>query len=106
MEKNTVKLHHPTGHPFWQRNKFKVEFDNKFIDCWQYSKHRQGEYEITVDDKGIYVQYFWCSSGGGKRPDGKKHLLIDSKLYNKIEYIGKPLVMSKELIQDIEEQRW
>lgn len=103
-----LKLHYPTGHPYWQRNKFKIEIDNgEFIDCWKHSKY-QGqygeEYEIFVTDKGIEVQYFMCSSGGGKRAYSEKFTLINSDKFNEIEYVGVPLEISPTLAADISEQ--
>jgi len=102
-----IKLHHPGGysHPYWQRNKFKIELDSgEFADPWIYSKYQGDygeEYEITVQPDGIYVQYFNCSSGGGKRAITDKKLLIKSSEYTEIEYVGTPLEMSDELKSDI-----
>jgi len=103
-----IKLHYPTDHPYWQRNKFKIEIKKgKFINCWKYSKYngKNGEeYEISVDEEGIWVQYFTCSSGGGKSAYGNRHLLVSSAHYKKVKFVGDPLDISDDLKSDILEQ--
>lgn len=103
-----IKLHHPNGHPYWQRNKFKIELESgAFINCNEHSKYQGDygeEYEISVESDGIYVQYFTCSSGLGKSACGEKHKLLGTTDYEKIEYVGVPLVMSPGLLASISER--
>lgn len=100
-----IKLHHPQGHPYWQRNKFVIENeDGKFFDVWKNSKFGgcgSEEYEVTVSEEGVYIQYFHCSSGSGKVAYGERFLAIKSEDYDEIEYVGVPLVMSKELKNEV-----
>lgn len=108
-EKRILKLHHPTGHPYWQRNKFSVELPNgDFPDIFKFGKYK-GEYgeevEVYSEPNGIYVQYFMCSSGGGKTPYGEKHQLVSKALYDKVEYVGTKLKISKTLKKDLLENQ-
>ena len=108
-QERTLTLHHPKGHPYWQRNKFNVQMPHgEFIDLFRDSEYN-GEYgeevEINVKDDGIYAQYFMCSSGGGKRPYGDLKKLVCSSQYDKIVYKGKPLIMPKALINELKENQ-
>lgn len=102
-----LKLFHPKGHAYWNRNEFKVLKDTgEFVYPWKFSKYhgQNGEaFEIKVKAEGIFVQYYLCSSGLGKHPYGEEHLLVDSSEYDEIEYIGQPLEMCDTLKKDIED---
>lgn len=92
-----IKLHHPTGHPYWQRNKYKIEMpDGSFFDVSDYYEDWQ-EYEISVTKFGITIQPYSCSSGGGKQKIGNEELIIGNMEYDKIEYVGEPLIISDEI---------
>ena len=97
-----VRLHHPKGHPYWQKNKYLVEVDNNFINPYKFwSKFgKPSEYEIFVENEGIFVQYFACGSGFGKEAISDKYLLVKCNL-NNIEYIGDKLEMSNELQNEL-----
>ncbi len=102
-----LKLHHPTGHPYWQKNKFKVELpDRTFSDIFKFSKYNGEngeEVEVYSLEAGIFVKYFMCSSGSGKCAYGIYHLLVDRNEYDKVEYAGEPLTISQNLINEIAE---
>ncbi len=96
-----LKLHHPTGHPYWQRNKFKIEMPNgEFFDVSKFHEDYQ-EYEISVTKFGLTIQRFHCSSGGGKQKVGNAELIVGNLEYDKIEYIGEPLEMSENLKREV-----
>lgn len=100
-----VRLHYPKGHAYWQKNEFKVEVNGVFIDVHKFYK-KPSEffplpgYEITIEHDGIYVQYCACGSGYGKKPISDKFLLVKCSRKD-VKYVGKPLVISKELQNDI-----
>lgn len=58
-------------------------------------------YKITVEKEGIIYQRYACGSGYGKVPSGEKKLLIRVSDYDNIEYVGKPLEISRELASDV-----
>jgi len=93
-------LHHPTGHPLWQKNQFKVQINETEIDPLIFLNSNKNvtaysKYEITIGEHGIYVQYFHCSSGSGITPISDKFLLLHKATYSKIEYVGIPLLPPK-----------
>jgi hypothetical protein len=95
---NTIKLHHPTGHPYWQQNQFQIQINENFIDPYIFlhdsKKQACSKYEIFIGEHGIYVQYFHCSSGTGIKPISEVFLLVLKETYLKIEYVGTPLIPS------------
>ena len=101
-----LKLHHPTGHPYWKKDEYKVELPNgEKINPENHIKDNYGGYRIYWDEKGIWVQI--CSKGSGY---GKKDrtgmppiLLVSSIEYDKIEFVGKELIMSETLKQELAE---
>jgi hypothetical protein len=110
-----VTLYHPTGHAYWQRGEFKVQLpDCSFFDIQSLMRYSMG-YEIWIDDAGnIMFAECNCSSGGGKKrfydPSDPWHkeyewatprAIVKRSGYDKIEYIGKELTISPELIDDL-----
>ena len=102
-----LKLHHPTGHPYWQRNHYKIEMpDGSFFSPKDFFfRHNLDHYAIEyfVKPDGIYIQLFHCSSGMGKCGIDKPVLCIASDRYDEIIYAGKPLMSSRELAADLAE---
>lgn len=104
----TIKLHHPTGHPYWQKNEFKVELPNgEFLDLlpfYDYDPKTTG-YEIYVENGNVYFHECFCSSGGGKTKcrDLNPVLIVSKKDYDVLEYVGQELIMSAELKNDLKE---
>lgn len=104
-----LKLHHPTGHPYWQKNEFKVELpDGKFVDLFLlHDSPGATGYEIYVEAGDVYFHECHCSSGGGKqRIKTLEPILVVSKNdYDILEYVGEELVMSAELLSDLKENQ-
>lgn len=101
-----LKLHHPTGHPYWQKNEFKVELPNEtFVDLSPLYHHKSTGYEIFVEDGNVYFHECACGSGFGKvKIDRFKPILIVSKKdYDVLEYVGGKLVIGRELLADLKE---
>lgn len=99
-----LKLHHPTGHPYWQKNEFKVELPNgSFIKLLPlFGRYGNlGGYEIYLQDGNVYFVECGSSSGGGKNRYGQPKKIVDRSEYDKIEYIGKPLEISACLRNDM-----
>ena len=107
----TIKLHHPTGHSYWNKNKFTIELPSgKMFDLMPYHSYigtrfpvLDDDYMIEVDSNGVYYQKMISSIGSGRvRVNGKPRILIiPSKEYDSIEYVGNPLVISNTLITDL-----
>lgn len=102
----TIKLHHPTGHPYWQKNEFKVELPNgNFLDLLPFYKHKPGNtgYEIYIENGNVYFHECYCSSGGGKTrgKDLSPVMIVSKNDYDTLEYVGKELVMSAQLLSDL-----
>lgn len=104
-----VKLHEPTGHPFWQEGEYSVELpDGKMYDMSKHSRDFGHGYRIKILPTGIYYQLCYCGSGYGKKDAIDRfppELIISSKDYDKIEYVGQPLVMSETLKQDLRDNQ-
>lgn len=96
-----IRLHYPTGHPYWQKNEFKVEVDGTFIDVFKFNKkYYIKSYEIFIEQDGVYVHYCACGSGFGKFPISEKFLLVKCKLSD-ITLVGEPLEIPNELRREI-----
>jgi hypothetical protein len=112
-----LKLHHPTGHPYWKAGEFKVERpDGTFVDIRSLCRYTPNEsFEVFVAHNGdIMLAECNCSSGGGKvryynpeKPWAKDYewakpiVLVARAGYDRLEYVGAPLEMSMELKQDL-----
>ena len=61
------------------------------------------DYMIEVDSNGIYYQKMTSSSGTGRVKSKSKPrvLIIKSKEYDSIKYVGNPLVISNTLRTDL-----
>ncbi len=99
-----LKLHHPTGHPYWNQGEFKVQLPNgKFLVPTDFIGEAFGGYRIYLDSQGVWIQK--CASGSGYGKRDMKHvppkLMVPVNQYDKIEYVGKELVMSATLQRDI-----
>lgn len=104
--KRVVRLHAPKyAHSYWQRNKYDVQMpDGSFLDRWQFYKGQiyDGlEVEVHERPEGLFVQYFSCSSGGGKAPINGVYLLLPSSEYDEIEYVSRIPDMAQSLIDEI-----
>lgn len=101
----TIKLHHPTGHPYWQEGEFKIEMpDGTFFNKQQFTDEVPGwansdyceSHRIILKDDGIYYQRCGASSGTGKTNYGDPFRIIGSDQYDLVVYVGEPLVMSEK----------
>lgn len=104
MSEKIIKLHHPTGNPYWQADQYKVELANgEIMDLKKLMIYPQGSYRIYWDDKGIWMQQCVCGSGYGKADltRAKPVLLVQKCDYDKIEFVGKELKMSESLKDDL-----
>jgi len=112
-----LKLHHPTGHPYWQADEYGIELpcgkmfnlnsvpNYKFPEyAWSYINKLKGQcHRIINKPDGIYYQICGASSGGGKTNYKDPFKIINRDLYDKVEVVGIPLIMSNELKDDISE---
>lgn len=101
-----VKLHHPTGHPYWQRDEYQIELPNgEKINPGNHIQDNYGGYRVFWDEKGIWVQICASGSGYGKvdRKDIAPKLLVSSSDYDKIDFVGQKLEMSDALKADLSE---
>jgi len=97
-----VKLHHPNGHAYWQKGEYKIELPNgQFVDLSKYSSHNLYSYEVFVDRDGIWFTDCAASSGTGKIRVDKPILILSSAEYDKIEYVGEPLLIPETLKNDL-----
>jgi len=101
-----LKLHHPTGHPYWQKDEYQIELPNgEKINPSNHIQDNYGGYRVYWDEKGIWVQI--CASGSGYGKVDRKHiqpkLLVSSNDYDKIEFVGNKLEMSETLKADLAE---
>jgi len=95
-----LKLHHPTGHLYWQKDEYEIELPNgKFINPLEHIKDNCGGYRVYWDNTGVWVQICASGSGYGKvdRTDIPPKLLVSSSEYDKIEFAGNPIEVSEEL---------
>lgn len=102
----TLKLHHPTGHPYWQKDEYDIELPNgEMIYPEKHIEDNYGGFRVYWDDKGVWVQICLSSSGGGKRDRQgvPPTLLVSSEDYDNIEFVGEPLTISGELSNDLAE---
>jgi hypothetical protein len=112
---STIKLHHPTGHPYWNKEEFKIEmpdgsfFDlDKIEDVPEYANYLLGRFstaahKIKISQHGICYQLCGASSGTGKKDYKEPFLIIDNSQYDDIEFVGEPLVISENLMNDLSE---
>ena len=107
-----LKLHHPTGHSYWQADEYKIEMpDGTFYNKRQYSNYIPSyavddmdycnSHRIVVKPDGIYYQRCGASSGTGKTNYKEPFKIIDAREYDEIEYVGAPLTMSDELQNEV-----
>lgn len=87
--KRTIKLHHPTGNPFWKEGEFTIEMpEGNMLDF----KEANWAYKIHVDKQGIWYNRYVCGSGFGKilctGMNGLEKLLVSKSEYDEIEYVG------------------
>jgi len=100
-----LKLHHPKGHPYWDKDEYNIELpDGKFIYPAKSLSDNFGGFRVYWNNKGVWVQKCASGSGYGKIDikDEPPILLVDIKDYDKIEFVGHPLVMSDELKNDLQ----
>lgn len=100
-----IKAHHPQGHPYWQKNEYRIEVDGKFLDHQKFNpnvKTRGESYEINFKSDGIYVFYCACGSGYGKIKNSDEFLLLECNPKD-IEFVGEPLEINPSLMNEINE---
>lgn len=100
-----LKLHHPTGSPYWNRDEYKVELpDGTFYDIGKHSPGFGGGYRILIKDSGLYYQQCYSGSGFGKKDATDRFppvLIVPREKYDSIKFVGEPLVISEELKSDL-----
>jgi hypothetical protein len=77
-----LKLHHPTGHAYWNADEYRIERpDGTFVDISHCFDHNGWGYRIKEHEDGIYLHLCACGSGYGKvEVDYKKPLVISAEL--------------------------
>ena len=104
-----LKLHHPTGHPYWNAGEYRIELPNgEFLNASGFLKYPTAQgYGLEIKEDGIYLKTYWCSSGRGRKPatDIPSRLIVSCSLFDNIEYIGQELNMSPCLIDDLKENK-
>lgn len=106
MATRVLKLHQPTGHPYWSKGEYQIELPNgEIINPSDYNKYAGTSHRVYWNDQGVWMQLCACGSGYGKvdlnTKDYPPILLVQSSQYDKIEFVGKELVMSDRLRQDL-----
>lgn len=104
----TLRLYHPKGHPYWNAGQFNIQLpDGTFYNKKQHNEDPESEFcdshKIIVKQDGIYFQKCAASSGSGKTAYGTQFKIVDSTNYDRIEFVGDPLVMSENLLNEIAE---
>lgn len=103
-----LKLHHPTGHPYWQADEYTIELPNgQMIYPEQHLSDNLGGYRVFWNSKGVFVQQCSIGSGYGKvnRTGVPPKLLVSGDQYDAINFVGTPLEMSRNLRNDLAENR-
>jgi hypothetical protein len=102
----TLKLHHPTGHPYWQQDEYQIELPNgKRINPAHHIEDTYGGYRVYWNNEGVWVQICASGSGYGKK-DRTGHppkLLVERSEYDNIEFVGNAKPISETLSQDLAE---
>ncbi len=110
-----LKLHHPTGHAYWSAGEYGVQMPNGSFynkrqhatDIPAYAKDDEkytSPHKIEERPDGIYYIPCACGSGFGKVESKVAAIkIVDASEYDKVEYVGAPLVISPELQNDLTE---
>lgn len=98
-----LKLHHHTGHPYWDKDEYKIELPSgEIVNINNFLREYTSSYRIIWNNEGIWVKDCACGSGFGKLDrDFPPSLVVSSSEYDKIEFVGEEKVMSDELKQDL-----
>lgn len=108
QEIRILKLHHPTGHPYWDKDEYEIELpDGTFYNKKQHAADWEvgtGCHFVVVKPDGIYYQQCFCSTGGGKKSNELPPvLMVPKSQYDAIVYIGEENRMGEDLISDLKE---
>lgn len=112
-----VKLIRQGGHPYWNRNNFRVirpdgsgvGYQDQ-LDLYPDIPHyKSGEnsycamynFEIYVEPSGIYCRPYHCGSGYGKQPAASARLLIAASCFDYYEIHGNIMPISTEMADEI-----
>ena len=102
-----IKVHNPTGHPYWQKNEYKIEIsDGVFLNPFEgqndpYTRHKS--YEITFLNNCAYIHFCACGSGYGKSKITNKKVFYKLKDNEVFQFVGNPLEIPQELQNEINE---
>lgn len=101
-----LKLHHPQGHPYWQKDEYQIELPSgERINPVDYIADNYGGYRVYWNDSGVWVQICASGSGYGKvdRSNCPPKLLVSRSQYDCIEFVGVKKEMSQTLLSDLAE---
>ena len=101
-----LKMHNPTGHPYWQKNEYRVQKPNgEFINLSNLFDRNgnHGGYEIYIENGDVFFVQCGSGSGYGKVRGKNPIKIVARNEYDKIEYIGQQLEMSACLKNDLAE---
>lgn len=101
----TLKLHYPTGHPYWNKDEYKIELpDGTFYDKSKHYRNFGGGHRVLINEKGIFYQQCYSGSGYGKIDLTDKFppvLMLSKNEYDNIEFIGINKEISENLKNDL-----
>ena len=102
----TLKLHHPTSHPYWGKNEYGVQMPNgSFLDLTPFFDHNgnYGGYEIFVKKGDVFFVQCECGSGYGKIRLKEVKKIVDKTEYDKIDFAGIELTIPDSLKAELAE---
>jgi hypothetical protein len=102
----TLKLHHPTGHPYWAKNEYSVQMPNgNFLDLTPFFDRNgnYGGYEIFIKNGNVFFVQCDCGSGKGKVRLREVKKIVDKTEYDKIEFAGSELTIPESLKVELAE---
>jgi len=98
-----LKLHHPTGHPYWNQGEFILELpDDSMLNPVTLLKDNYGgSYDVYVKNGDVMLQQCACGSGYGKvrMTEIDPIVLIKQDEYDQLEYVGEPLEINQLWLQ-------
>lgn len=101
-----LKLHEPTGHPYWNEGMHKVQMpEGDFVPVHLYKADdfSSSNYRIFHDEIGVWAQFYNCGSGYGRSAAGCPVLIVPRSSYDRIEYVGVKKEMSQTLKDNLKE---
>src|SRR3990167_8262489 len=88
-----LKLHHPTGHPYWKKDEYRIELpDGTFYGKSKHYPNFYGGHKVLIKDEGIFYQQCYSGGGFGKVDATDRFppvLMVSKREYDNIIFVGK-----------------